>query len=116
MHRKCLAARRPSQTGDPPGTPIGGDQDGVPDCPGTGRIDGSARKLFGGSGEKICLTTQQEGVRGGEDGRIQSKLMLRVSNDGNGKFSLFNSGIEGARAGKRPAENQENTSEKKLKC
>ena len=53
------------------------------------------------------------GSGGGEDGRFQTKLILRVSNDGNGKFSLFTSGVEGVRAGKRSAEDEENTSDKK---
>ena len=55
------------------------------------------------------------GGEGGEDGRFQTKLLLRVSNNGNGKFSLFTSGVEGVRAGKRPAESEENTSEKKIR-
>ena len=95
--RKCLTAlrRKLSQSTPPPGS--------------------NAGKLFGGSGAKFASLRNRRGVRGGEDGRIQTKLMLRVSNDGNGRFSLFSSGVGGVRAEKRPAESDINTSEKKLK-
>ena len=110
MPRKCLTARRRklSPAGDPPSTPPGVYQDSAAD-------NSNAGKLFGGSGAKFASLRNRRGVRGGEDGRVQTKLMLRVSNDGNGKFSLFTSGLGGVRAGKRPAEIEENTSEKKLK-
>ena len=49
----------------------------------------SSNKLFGGSGAKFGSLRNRRGVREGGDGRFQTKLCLNVSNDGNGKFSLF---------------------------
>ena len=109
MPRKCLTGRRrrSSQTEDQ-SKPPEVEQDSAPDD-----SVSNARKLFGGSGAKFASLRNRRGVRGGEDGRFQTKLILRVSNDGNGKFSLFTSGVEGVRAGKRSAEDEENTSDKK---
>ena len=111
LPRKWLPGRRrkPSQTEDhnePPEV----SQDNAPIISDT---ISNAGKLFGGSGAKFASLRNRRGVRGGEDGRFQTKLILRVSNDGNGKFSLFPSGVEGVRAGKRSAEDEENTSDKK---
>ena len=71
--------------------------------------------MFGGSGAKFASLRNRRGVREGGDGRFQTKLFLSISNDGNGRFSLFTG--EGVRkAGKRPADdNQEIPSGKKLK-
>ena len=113
MPRKYLTGkrRRPSQTEDKL-KPQEKDQASATISPDT---DSKAGKLFGGSGAKFATLRNRRGVRGGEDGRFQTKLLLRVTNNGNGKFSLFTSGVEGVRAGKRPAESEENTSEKKMR-
>ena len=72
-------------------------------------------EVFGGSGAKFASLRNRRGVREGGDGRFQTKLFLSISNDGNGRFSLF-TGVGIGKAGKRPAEfNEDNPSGKKTK-
>ena len=112
LPRKFLTARRkrPSQT-EAQSTMPGVEEDRA------GIISNniSSNELFGGSGSKFRSLRNRRGVREGGDGRVQTKLFLSVSNDGNGRFSLF-TGVGAGRARKRPAvDYEENPSEKKVK-
>ena len=44
---------------------------------------------FGGSGARFASLRNRRGVRGGEDGLIQTRLKLSIVTSGDGKFSLF---------------------------
>ena len=99
--------RRPSQTGDQSTLPRVEEVHPLAplvrqDPRGDGDIGNrsSSNKLFGGSGARFGSLRNRRGVREGGDGRFQTKLFLNVSNDGNGKFSLF-TGVGVRKAGKK---------------
>ena len=115
MPRKCLTGRRkrPSQTGAQGTLPRALEDKGSNIKITVTNI--SSNGLFGGSGAKFGSLRNRRGVREGGDGRVQTKLFLSVSNDGNGRFSLF-TGVGAGRAGKRPAlDDEENPYGKKMK-
>ena len=71
--------------------------------------------MFGGSGAKFAPLRNRRGVQSGSDGRVQGKILLTVSSEGKGKFSLSLSGGDGGQTGKRPAENTLSPGAKKRK-
>ena len=76
---------------------------------------GGPKQTFGGSGAKFAPLRNRRGVKSGCDGRVQGKILLNVSSDGKGKFSLSLMGGEGGQNGKRPAENNLSPRAKKRK-
>ena len=74
-----------------------------------------SKRMFGGSGAKFAPLRNQRGVQSGSDGRVQGKILLTVSSEGKGRFSLSLSGGDGGQTGKRPAENNLSPGAKKRK-
>ena len=71
--------------------------------------------MFGGSGAKFAPLRNWRGVQKGSDHRVQHKILLNVSSEGKGRFSLSLSGGDGGQTGKRPAENTQSPGAKKMK-
>ena len=108
--RKTLTAKRGRQA-----TPKRGDEvvlevrDRVRSTP------EKSKRMFGGSGAKFAPLRNRRGVQKGSDHRVQGKILLNVSSEGKGRFSLSLSGGDGGQTGKRPAENNLSPGAKKRK-